>query len=588
MGRIPDHILNEIQDRCDIVEVISGYVPLKPAGRNFKANCPFHHEKTPSFIVSPDKQIYHCFGCNSGGNVFNFVKEYEKIDFVDAVKTLAAKAGIKIPESRSSGKNEDSFVSNALSINDIASDFYAEALKNSAGLSPVRRYLEKRGIDETIVGKFKLGYADSNWTSLSDYLSKRGISKDIIFKTGLAGKGRNGSFYDLFRDRLIFPIFDVRGRVLGFGARVLGDALPKYINSPESAAYKKGRHLYGLNFSKAGIREKGFSIITEGYLDVITCHQYGINNVISSLGTALTVDQIRLLRRYSHNVVMVYDADQAGEMATLRGLDLFLEEGMNVKVATLDSGHDPDSYLKKFGPRGFGESIKKAKTLFCYKLDVVTKRVDGTEPEGKAEIVKEMLSTISKVRNAVIKSEYIKNLANILSLKEEAIWEELKKTRPGGYKGQGAKGKTKIDKKIVNISPAERILTKLMLEDVEVVNRVRDSLTPFDFSNPDIRHVVEALFNLNTEEGYIDVTRLINFLEDKVEPHVISYIANEEIDIKNKEKNVFDCIKVIKKNCRDKLLNDIQNRLSDAQKNGHDSETKKLLEEFNKIIKGGV
>ncbi|MEE8317765.1 MAG: DNA primase [Candidatus Omnitrophota bacterium] len=587
MGRIPEHILSEIQDKCDIVEVISSYIPLKPAGRNFKANCPFHHEKTPSFIVSPDKQIYHCFGCNSGGNVFNFIKEYEKIDFIDAVKMLAEKTGVRLPKERHQKKEGDSFISSIYSINDIAANFYSEVLGRSQVPSGARSYIEKRGLEESVVRKFRLGYADPSWRSLSDYLSRRGIKIDLTLKAGLILKGKEGSFYDLFRNRLIFPICDVKGKVLGFGARVLDDSLPKYINSPETPVYKKGQHLYALNLARAYIREKGFAIITEGYLDVITSYQYGIDNVISSLGTALTVEQIRLLRRYTHNVVMVYDADQAGEMATLRGLDLFLEEGMNVKVATLDKGHDPDSFMRKFGPRGFNAVIKKAEGLFTYKLEVLKRRFNSDEPEAKAEIVKEMLSTICRVRNAVIKAEYIKRLSQKLFINEEAIWQELRNMKK--YRRHHVTTPRPLStRKQIDILPAEKILVRLMLEDVNVVNTVKDNLRPFDFKNPEIRHLVETLFGLDTEENFIDTTRLINSLEDRVAPNLVSFIVNEDIEIRDKERNISDCIKAIKKEQRNDRLKDIQNRLVAAQKNGAEDEARNLLDEFNRLIKKGV
>ena len=585
MGRIPEHILNEIQDRCDIVEIVSSYIPLRSAGRNFKAICPFHHEKTPSFVVSPDKQIYHCFGCNSGGNVFNFIKEYEKIDFIDAVKMLSEKTGVRLPEYKREKDGEDSFVSTIYSINDIAANFYSSRLLERSPLSSeARRYIEKRGLEEGVMNKFRLGYADSSWGSLSDYLSKRGIKVDMALKAGLVLRGKDKSFYDLFRNRIIFPICDVRGRVLGFGARVLGEGLPKYINSPETIVYKKGQHLYGLNFAKPYIREKGFAIITEGYLDVVTSHQYGINNTVSSLGTALTVEQIRLLRRYTHNVVMVYDADQAGEMATLRGLDLFLQEGMNVKVATLESGHDPDSFIRKFGPRGFNMSTKKAKSLFTYKLDILSERLNSGEPEAKAEITREMLSTICKIRNAVVKAEYIKKLSQELSIKEDAVWDELKgmKKDRKTYERPATSDQRRAT---INISPAEKILVRLMMEDVNVVNMVKDNLRPFDFRNPEIRHWVETLFSLDAKDNFIDATKLINYLEDKVAPNLISFIVSEEIDIKDKQRNVSDCIKAIKKEQRHEKLKDIQNRLLIAQKNGYEEEAKGLLEEFSRLVK---
>lgn len=585
MGKIPENILNEIQDRCDIVEVISSYVSLKPSGRNFKACCPFHHEKTPSFIVSPDKQIYHCFGCNSGGNVFNFIKEYEKMDFIDAVKMLAEKTGVKLPEYKTPNEQDASIVSTLYSVNDISANYYAGVLEKAGSSSDVKRYIAKRGLDAPVLKKFRVGYADSSWKALVDYLSGRGIKQDMIFKAGLAVKGKDNAYYDLFRNRVVFPIFDARDKIIGFGARIMDETLPKYINSPETAVYKKGLHLYGLNFAKANIKERNFAIITEGYLDVMTCHQYGVTNVVASLGTALTTEQIRLLKRYTHNVVMLYDADQAGEMASLRGLDLFLEEGMNVKIATLEKGHDPDSFLRKFGREKFDSAINKSKSLFTYKLDILKNRFDNQDPESKAEIIKEMLSTIHKVKNAIVKAEYIRLLSYELSVKEDAVWEELRKIRD---RGQGIRDRGQGIRKNIDISPAEKILARLMLEDFNVVKMVRDELRPSDFRNQDIKNIAEALFSIDIEEGLINVPRLINSMENKVPQNIISFIVNEEVDIRDKDKNICDCIMTIKKENRSRLLKDIQSRLDIAQKSGYEEEEKRLLEEFNQLIKRGL
>jgi len=590
MAKIPENILNEIQDKCDIVEVISGYVSLRPSGRNFKACCPFHHEKTPSFIVSPDKQIYHCFGCNSGGNVFNFVKEHEKIDFIEAVKMLAEKTGVKLPEYRGYDDQEASVVNAVYSVNDVAGNYYYNLLVGE-GFKPSptapKQYITKRGMDEAIIKKFRIGYADSSWTALLDYLTVRGIKQDTILKAGLIIKGKENSYYDLFRNRIIFPIFDVRNRIVGFGARVMDDSLPKYINSPETAVYKKGQHLYGLNFAKADIKERNFAIITEGYLDVITCHQYGVNNAIASLGTALTTEQIRLLKRYTHNVVMLYDADKAGEMASLRGLDLLLEEEINVKIATLEKDHDPDSFLRKFGRENFDQAIKKSKSLFTYKLDILKGKFDNTEPESKAETIKEMLSTINRVRNAIVKAEYIKLLAQELSVKEDAVWEELKKIKKDRmpHRAEGVEHGTK---RPINITPAEKMLARLMLEDVSIVKIVKGELKPSDFKNQDIRNIAEILFSIDIEDGFIDVCKLINSMEDRVPQNIISFIVNEEVAIKDREKNVSDCIMTIKKENRNMLLKEIQNRLHVAQKSGYEEEEKRLVEEFNQLMKRGL
>lgn len=589
MPKIPENILNEIQDKCDIVEVISNYIPLKPSGRNFKANCPFHHEKTPSFVVSPDKQIYHCFGCNSGGNVFNFVKEYEKIDFIDAVRLLAEKTGIKLPEYKKENEAEQSILSIIYAVNDTAAAYYKGLLDKSKDNSEIKKYIQKRGLDNAVIKAFRLGYADDLWSGLRDYLLSRGIKQDILLKAGLICKGKDGGYFDLFRNRLIFPIFDIRDRVIGFGARALGDALPKYINSPETAVYKKGQQLYGLNFAKTKIREDDFAIITEGYLDVITAHQFGTLNVVASLGTALTIDEIRLLKRYTNNVVMLYDADQAGEMASLRGLDLFLEEGVNVKVATLEKGYDPDSYLREFGQESFKKAIDSASSLFSYKLDILMKKYDKDNPESKGEIVKEMLGTINRVKNAVVKSEYIKMLSSELFLREDAVWEELGKIKKGkSYKAETNNGIQLKDVKQVDIPIAERILVRLMLEDVNMINVVKNELKPFDFKNPHVRGIIEMLFSLTIDEStQIDATKLINYFEDSIPANLVTFILNEQMEIIDKAKNISDCITRIKKENVKNRLKDIQHRLAIIDRQVYEEEHQKLLEEFNELVKKG-
>ena len=339
-GLIPENILEDILGRVDIVEVISGYIPLKRAGRNFKALCPFHHEKTPSFMVSPDKQIYHCFACGVGGNAFNFLMQYERLEFPEAVEALARKAGVNLPKDQKQDQRAVSLITQLYKINELAADFYAHNLISSQG-SSARSYFLKRGLKDETIKTFNLGFAHDRWDLLINYLRAKGISLSLLEKAGLVLAKEGGGYYDRFRNRLIFPILDIKSRVLGFGARVLGDALPKYMNSPETPIYIKGKNVYGLNFAHEAIREEDAVVVVEGYLDFIIPYQAGVHNIVASLGTAFTPDQAKLLKRYTHNVVMVYDADKAGELASLRSLDIFIDEDMNVKVASLPLGSDP-------------------------------------------------------------------------------------------------------------------------------------------------------------------------------------------------------------------------------------------------------
>ena len=354
---ISETIINQILDKVNIADIISGYIPLRRAGRNFKANCPFHHEKTPSFMVSPDKQIFHCFGCGAGGNVFGFLMKYERLEFPEAVQLLADKLGIEIPRS-SAPPEERSEISKIHSANDAAANFYHYTLLKMEHGKAACEYLKKRGVTEECIKRLKLGYAPPEWDSLFNHAKRKGLDHKILEKSGLALPGREGGFYDRFRHRIIFPIHNHKGQVIGFGARVLDETLPKYINSPETPVYNKGSHLYGLNLAAEHIKQKDFVIVVEGYLDFLTPFQAGIGNIVASLGTALTQDQVRLLKRFTKNITMVFDADSAGESASLRGLDIAVGEDMNAKVAALPQGYDPDKFTRELGADKFLDITK--------------------------------------------------------------------------------------------------------------------------------------------------------------------------------------------------------------------------------------
>ncbi|MBU2258272.1 MAG: DNA primase, partial [Candidatus Omnitrophica bacterium] len=426
IGRIPENILEDILNKTDIVSLISGYIPLKRAGRNFRANCPFHHEKTPSFMVSSDKQIYHCFGCSAGGNAFNFLMQYERLDFPEAVELLAEKAGVALPR-RVDQKNSD-FTSQLFKVNESAALFYEGNLHSSLGRNP-RQYLINRGIKQETAKLLKLGYASDGWDNLMSNLRGKGINLSLIEKCGLILSKQEGGYYDRFRSRIIFPIFDIKSRILAFGARVMDNTLPKYINSPETPVYVKGKNLYGLHLSREAIAHADFAVVVEGYLDFIIPYQEGLHNIVASLGTSLTTDQARLIRRYTSNVVMVYDSDTAGEMATIRSLDIFIDEGMNVKVVSLPKGFDPDSFIRKYGVEDFKSKITLAENLFDYKLRILKSSCSLNDTEGKAKICSMMLPTINRFKNAILKSEYLKKLAHELKVDENALSEEINKIK---------------------------------------------------------------------------------------------------------------------------------------------------------------
>ena len=485
-GLIPENILEEILSRVDIVEVISAYIPLKRAGRNFKACCPFHQEKTPSFMVSPDRQIYHCFGCGESGNAFKFLMRYERMEFPEAAGTLAKKAGVILPEEQKQSPQTISLLAQVFKANETSAAYYERNLQSLEG-SQAKDYLLRRGLTEQSIRLFKVGFAVDRWDSLITHLRSKGIPLSVLEKAGLVLSKEAGGYYNRFRNRIIFPIFDLKARVLGFGGRVLDSSLPKYVNSPETPVYIKGRNLYGLNWSKDYIRECDSAIVVEGYLDFIMPYQAGAKNIVASLGTALTLEQVRQLKRYTHNVVLVYDGDSAGEMATLRSLDIFIDEEMQVKVATLPKGFDPDSFVRKFGVEKFKGLVDQALNLFEYKLGVLRERFDHKDIEGKGRICQQMLESIGRLKSAVLKSEYLKKLSQELDIKEDALLEEAKKVK---ITVPFASQEIKERKKPLAINPTEKMLIRLMLEESSLIEQIRKDLEPADFQDERASRIV--------------------------------------------------------------------------------------------------
>ncbi len=583
-GRIPENILEDILSRVNIVEIISEHIPLKRAGRNFRALCPFHHEKTPSFMVSPDRQIYHCFGCHESGNAFKFLMSYERMEFLEAVEFLARKTGVALPKSQETDSYANNLAAQLYKINELAALFYANLLDSPDGVE-AKDYLLKRGLKQESLKFFKIGYSRNNWDSLINYFKAKNIGLSVLEKAGLVIPKDNGGYYDRFRSRIIIPVFDIKSRVIGFGARVLDDTLPKYINSPETPIYTKGRNLFGLNFSKDSIREKDFVVIVEGYLDFILPFQGGIKNIAASQGTALTLEQIRLIKRYTHNVVMVYDPDSAGEAATLRSLDTFLEEDMDVKVACLRQGFDPDLYVRKYGIDSFRERIENAQNLFDYKLGILKSRYNPKEIEGKAKISSAMLETISKFKNAVLKSEYIKKLSQSLDIKEEALLGEAKKVKgPLVHRDYSAQI---IPKKALDVNPTERLLIKLMLEETELIHRVRKDLAPADFQDERAAKIVSIMFDLIEQGKSVEPHFLMNsFAGDDISRIVCeSMFLPDDFSTQHKEEVVDDCIQRLKTKKASLKRQELHEQIKAAQAQGDEERLNKLMDEFHSLIK---
>lgn len=589
MGLIPEEVIGQVLDRSDIVGTVASYIPLKRAGRNFKTCCPFHNEKTPSFVVNPDKQIFHCFGCGVGGSVVTFIMKQERVEFPEALRMLASKVGVEVPTTTPRDSQTLSLKEALYKTNNLATQLFHENLISSTHPSAVsaRDYLKNREVTLETVKKLKLGFALDQWENLMCFLKGKNISLSFMEKAGLiVPKERRDGFYDRFRNRIIFPIFDVKLRCIGFGARAMKEGIAKYINSPETIVYTKGNHLYGLHLAKGAIPAKDFVIVVEGYTDFIIPHQAGIENIVASLGTALTIEQIRLLRRYTKNLVMLFDTDKAGESAMVKSLDLLIEEGMNIKVATLAVGEDPDSFIRKFGVNKFAARVNEAKPLFDYKLKVLMSQYSHKTVEGKEKISSEMLPTIAKFKNAVVKFSYIKQLAEAISVSEEALILELQKVpkRPIDRTVQAPK------KPIVRgrLSTVERELLKLVLRDETSISVVKEHVTLSDFQDGEVKSVMMHMFDLTQDGQELSVQTLMSRIEDQGTVRMLSELAAAEHPvIINKEKMLQDYIKSLKKNRLKRQLKDLGQQIKLAEDSGDQIKLDEYRQRYNQLLKRG-
>jgi len=591
MSKISDNILEEIQNHCDITEIISGYIPLKKAGRNFKANCPFHHEKTPSFVVSPDKQIFHCFGCGAGGDVFSFIMKQERMDFPEAVRFLGDKVGIEIKtEEKAYYSQTESLTGSLYRVNELAEQYFKQNIlcSNNRNAELALEYLQQRGLGKSAIENFNLGLAVDKWDGLLNFLKQNKISQELMLKSGLIVRNANGKIYDCFRNRIMFPISNSQGKRIGFGGRIWNSLSgqnisnqPKYINSPETEVYKKSKNLYGFNQSKKFVADKDYCIVVEGYLDVIIPFESGVKNIVASCGTAFTSDHARILKRYTHNIVIVFDSDFAGQEATLRSLDLLIEEGLNVKIARLESGFDPDSFVRKYGSEKFQDLVSKASSLFDYKLNLLCLRWDKTVPEEKAKIAASMLDTINRIKNAILRSTYIKKLAENLAVKEELLLSELKKVKAFSTRiSDGGIGNNIKTYKMSKV--AEKMLMSLMFEDGRFIEELKKVVRYDEFSDPIAKKIVKYFYEQDVS-GCKPSELLKKIGDDQINSFICNLIVSD-MGIDNKEKSFEDCVRKIKKDKIQLELDSLQqqiNRLKQADPQGLMS----LLKRYNELKK---
>ena len=496
---IPDHVVEEVRARADIVDVVGEVVALKKAGREYKANCPFHEERTPSFYVVPEKGFYKCFGCGKSGDVFAFVMERHGMDFVEAVKHVAARAGVEVREV-GRAQHEDDPHRPLYEINGFAREWFRDQLLDERTGAHARAYLEGRGISAGAAERFGLGFAPAEWRALRDAAAKHGLDEDTMIEVGLLGRSeRRPEPYDRFRGRIIFPIEDLGGRVIAFGGRIIGSdpEAPKYLNSPETPIYHKGLNLYGLSWAKHHIRKEEAALLVEGYLDVVSLAAQGFDNVVAPLGTALTDDQAKLLSRYCTRVLLLFDSDAAGLKATFRAGDVLLEAGMHPAVVTLPPGEDPDTVVRAEGGRALAAYLEQAVDVLDRKLQILDEKGYFGSIERTRAAVDRLLPTLRAAADPALRDIYVRNVADRTGVRRETLEAEMRRARAG--QGVGRAGDVGPPRRGVR-DPlpkpgAERKLLQVLVRGAEWVERAGELISPQDFDDPYHRAIFEALLD---------------------------------------------------------------------------------------------
>ncbi|MCX7797758.1 MAG: DNA primase [Melioribacter sp.] len=539
--RIPEDKIEEIRSSVDIVDIISGYVHLRKRGKNFVGLCPFHQEKTPSFIVSSDKQIYHCFGCGAGGNVFKFLMEYKNISFIEAVEEIANHLGIKIQYVKGEVSEYQSELEELYEINVFAARFFVDVLQKSHEAEDARQYLKKRNIKQQTQRIFGIGYAPSGWYNFLRAAEENKINLQKAKLLGLIDINEKGEYYDKFRDRIIFPIFSPNGRVIAFGGRILHDSntTAKYLNSPESPIYSKRKSLFGLFHAKEEIRKLDRAILVEGYLDLISLYQAGIKNVVASSGTSLTEEQVQLLSRFTKNIVVIFDADPAGQKASIRSIELLLKQDFDIKVVSLPENEDPDSFVNKFGKEKFEELISSAKNFLEYQTSQFEAEGKFEDPVKAAETIRELVKTLALVNDELKRSLYIKSISKKFNLREKLIETELNNFL-NSYQQKNNLSTIQTSKKapkliesltsidfVKEINLHEKELIRLLYSgNEEIVELILENISTENFSNPKTKLLVEIVI-----QGFNDKKISPAYLIEKInEPQLKDFIYKLTLD----------------------------------------------------------
>lgn len=533
-----DEIIEEVRMKNDIVDVISGYVKLQRKGSSYFGLCPFHNEKSPSFSVSPDKQMYYCFGCGAGGNVFTFIMEYENYNFVEALKYLAERAGVRLPEEELSKEARASadLKSRLLEIQKRAASFYYYQLWQESGRQGLD-YLKNRQLSDETIKKFGLGYSPKYSGTLYKYLKSKGYTEELLKESGLFHIEERRGMQDKFWNRVMFPIMDVNNRVIGFGGRVMGDAKPKYLNSPETKVFDKSRNLYGLNIARTS--RKPYLIICEGYMDVIAMHQAGFNNAVASLGTALTSGHASLMSRYTKEVLLTYDSDEAGQKAALRGIPILKAAGIRPRVVNLTPYKDPDEFIKAEGRETFEKRLEEAENAFLFEIRVLEKQYDLSDPESKTAFFREIARKLLEFPEELERNNYIESLSDIYQIKFEDLRKMVNNMALSAVSSQPRTPRIretggKKDSREDGGRKAQRLMLTCLTSYPSMFDTIAGYITPEDFVTPLYHRAAELVFAQH-EEGEVNPARLLNQFSDPEEQKEVTALFHATLHLEGEE-----------------------------------------------------
>lgn len=525
----PDELIEEVRMRNDIIDVASSYIKLERKGRRYFALCPFHNEKSPSFSIEPSKQLFYCFGCNKGGSVIQFIMGIENLDFLEALRFLADRAGIVLPEPDDTKEKEKSILrKQILDINKEAARFFFSALAGKDG-ARAQAYLIKRGLIEKTLRQFGLGFAPRGWNDLTKILSKKGVKNELLLASGLSLQTKTGELVDRFRNRIMFPIFDIRGNIIGFGGRVIDDTQPKYMNSPDTLVYNKSRELYGLNYARQSKSKR--LLIVEGYMDVISLHQAGIDYAVASLGTALTQSQAWILKKYAEEVIIAYDSDSAGQAATLRGLDVLEKAGCNVRVLLIPDGKDPDDYISNNGPEKFKNLVNGAISLLDYKIRVEKNMYNLDTIDDKLKLLNSIADILAAHDNSIERELYTKNYAEQYGISLESLNSEVQKRRNRKQSGNRTYSLNKnttqtrglpeflsVDSRYGEL---EYMLLVMLCNDNRLFSKVSKEYNTGAYMDEGARKIAEKLYNRLEQNKNCVLAELLNVLDPKEASYMV-------------------------------------------------------------------